>query len=392
MKPRRLATILALVLPSFMYGVYRFSVGVVVPELESVYAIDDATAGLVVSASVGFVGLGVIGSGYLAQRFGDVKAILAGFLLFSVPMGVTTVASNLPVFSGLFLVASFGSGLMITPSYGLASALIPQRKGFAVSFVTSGYNFAGFVGPSTTGYLLTTYGWGAPFAVFAVLGIVFFLVFLAALGRGVRSTSTSPLSTFAELLRTKVIRVLAVAAFFADLGFLVYLSWAPKFLLSSFASGGASATTIDTIFGVGLGLGGIGTLAGGALFDRFGGRKSATLAGVLPAIVLFGVFVANSFVIAVVFVLLAGLFANMFWSLVTAMCQVSVPEERRTAATSLVQTAGFVGALLGPGIAGVIGGPVPPVLILTSAAPYAVLAVVVASLYRDPKRATPPRT
>jgi len=392
MKPRRLATILALVLPSFMYGVYRFSVGVLVPGLESVYAIDDATAGLVVSASVGFVGLGVIGSGYLAQRFGDVKAILAGFLLFSVPMGVTAVASNLPVFSGLFLVASFGSGLMITPSYGLASTLIPQRKGFAVSFVTSGYNFAGFVGPSTTGYLLTTYGWGAPFAAFAVLGIAFFLVFLAALGRGVRSTSTSPLSTFAELLRTRVIRVLAVAAFFADLGFLVYLSWAPKFLLSSFASGGASATTIDTIFGVGLGLGGIGTLAGGALFDRFGGRKSATLAGVLPAIVLFGVFAANSFVIAVVFVLLAGLFANMFWSLVTAMCQVSVPEERRTAATSLVQTAGFVGALLGPGIAGVIGGPVPPVLILTSAAPYAVLAVVVASLYRDPKRATPPRT
>jgi MFS transporter, DHA1 family, inner membrane transport protein len=392
MKPRRLATILALVLPSFMYGVYRFSVGFLVPGLESVYAINDATAGVVVSASVGFVGLGVIGSGYLAQRFGDVKAILAGFLIFSVPMGVTTVANSLPVFSGLFLVASFGSGLMITPSYGLASALIPQRKGFAVSFVTSGYNFAGFVGPSATGYLLTAYGWGAPFAAFAVLGIAFFFVFLAALGRGVRSASTSPLSTFAELLRTKVIRVLAVAAFFADLGFLVYLSWAPKFLLSSFASGGASATTIDTIFGVGLGLGGIGTLAGGALFDRFGGRKSATLAGVLPAIVLFGVFVANSFVLAVVFVLLTGLFANMFWSLITAMCQVSVPEERRTAATSVVQTAGFVGALLGPGIAGVIGGPVPPVLILTSAAPYVVLAVVVASLYRDPKPSTPPRT
>jgi MFS family permease len=163
-------------------------------------------------------------------------------------------------------------------------------------------------------------------------------------------------------------------------------------LLSSFASGGASATTIDTIFGVGLGLGGIGTLAGGALFDRFGGRKSATLAGVLPAIVLFGVFVANSFFVAVVFVLLTGLFANMFWSLITAMCQVSVPEERRTAATSVVQTAGFVGALLGPGIAGVIGGPFPPVLILTSAAPYAVLAAVVASLYRDPKPSTPPRT
>src|SRR6266480_753527 len=290
MKARRLATILALVLPSFMYGIYRFSVGALVPGLEGVYAIDDATAGLVVSASVGFVGLGVIGSGYLAQRFGDVKAILAGFLLFSVPMGVIILANSLPVFSSLFLVASIGSGLMITPSYGLASALLPRRKGFAVSFVTSGYNFAGFVGPSATGYFLSAYGWGAPFEAFAVLGIAFFFVFLAALGRGVGSASTSPLSTFAELLRTRVIRVLAVAAFFADLGFLVYLSWAPKFLVSTFGAGGASATTIDTFFGVGLGLGGLGTLAGGALFDRFGGRKSAILAGVLPAVVLFGVY------------------------------------------------------------------------------------------------------
>src|SRR5712664_4117904 len=131
-----------------MYGVYRFSVGVLVPGLEGVYSVGDATAGLVVSASVGSAGLGVIGSGYLAQRFGDVKVILAGFLLFSVPMGVITIANGLVFFSSLFFVASFGSGLMITPSYGVAAALFPQRKGFAVSFVTSGYNFAGFVGPA----------------------------------------------------------------------------------------------------------------------------------------------------------------------------------------------------------------------------------------------------
>jgi DHA1 family inner membrane transport protein len=392
MNSRRIATILALVLPSFMYGLYRFSVGVLLPGLEAVYTVNDATAGLVVSASVGLVGLGVIGSGVLAQRYGDVKVILAGFLLFSFPMAAIVVSNSLLLFSLLFLLASFGSGLMITPSYGLAASLFPNRKGFAVSFVTSGYNFAGFVGPSTAGYLLTTYGWGAPFGAFAAIGLLFFVIFIAVLGRGVRSSSVSPLGTFAELMRTRVIRVLAVAAFFADFGFLVYLSWAPKFLLSSFGPGGASTTTIDTIFGFGLGLGGLGTLAGGNLFDRIGGRKSATIAGVLPAIVLIGVFVANSIELAIVFVLLTGVFANMFWSLITVMCQVSVPEDRRTAATSVVQTAGFVGAFLGPGIAGFVGGPVSSVLILTSAAPFIVLALVVAFLYRDPQRTQPPRT
>jgi MFS transporter, DHA1 family, inner membrane transport protein len=375
-----------------MYGLYRFSVGVLVPGLESVYSVNDATAGLVVSASVGFVGLGVLGSGYLSQRHGDLKVILAGFLIFSCSMGTIVLSNDLVFFSLPFLLASFGSGLMITPSYGLAAALFPQRRGFAVSFVTSGYNFSGFVGPAATGYLLASYGWDAPFAAFAAIGIAFFVVFLAVLGRGVRSSSKSPLGAFAELLRTRVILILSAAAFFADFGFLAYLSWAPKFLMSSVWASGGGSTTIDTVFGIGLGLGGFGTLAGGGLFDRIGGRKSAVISGVLPAVVLTGVYLANSFALAVVFVLLTGLFSNMFWSLLTAMCQVNVPADRRTAATSVVQTSGFVGAFLGPGIAGFAGGPVPSVLIMTSAVPFGVLALIVAFLYRDPKAPEPPKT
>jgi MFS transporter, DHA1 family, inner membrane transport protein len=392
MRAGRRAAILALVLPSFMYGLYRFSVGVLVPGLEGAYSVNDATAGLVVSASVGCVGLGVLGSGYVAQRLGDLKAILAGFLIFSVSMGTVVLSSGLPLFSIFFLVASFGSGLMITPSYGLAAALFPRRRGFAVSFVTSGYNFSGFVGPAATGYLLATYGWDAPFAAFAAIGTVFFLVFLAVLGSGARSSTTSPLGAFGKLLRMRVILVLSVAAFFADFGFLVYLSWAPKFLLSGFGAANGGATAIDSVFGVGLGLGGFGTLAGGGLFDRIGGRKSAMIGGVLPAVALTGVYLANSFDLAVVFVLLAGLFSNMFWSLLTAMCQVNAPEEMRTPATSVVQTSGFVGAFLGPGVAGLAGGPVSPVLMLTSVVPLATMALVVALLYRDPKGPEPPKT
>ncbi len=389
MNPRRLATLVALVLPAFLYGLYRFSLGVLVPGLESVYAVSDATAGGVVSASVGMVGLGVIGSGYLASRFGDLKTILAGFLLFSVSMGVVAVSSGLLSFSIPFLVAAFGSGLMITPSYGVAAAMFPGRRGLAASFVTSFYSFAGFVGPSSAGFLLASYGWDAPFAAFAAIGLLFFVVFVAVLGTGVSSTSTTAFSAFGELLRKRVILVLAVSAFFADFGFLVYLSWTPKFLLSSFGASGVSSTTIDSFFGIGLGLGGLGTLAGGTLFDRVGGRRSATLSAVLPAISMLGVYEARSYPVAILFVILTGILGNMFWSLLTAMCQVNVPEGRRTAATSLVQTSGFVGAFLGPGIAGVVGGPVSSVLVFTSAVPYLLLLVMVVGFYRDPPSAQP---
>jgi MFS family permease len=391
MKPRRLAAIFALALPGFLYGVYRFSVGVLVPGLENVYSVGDASAGAVVSASIGFVGLGVIVSGYLAQRYGDLKIILAGFLLFSLSMGAITLSRGLELFSLLFLVASFGSGLMITPSYGLAATVFPERKGLAASFVSASYNFAGFVGPSLTGYLLT-YSWDAPFFGFTAVGLAFFAVFLAVLGSGVSSSSTGALKAFVELMKNRVILLISVGAFLGDFGFLTYLSWTPKFLLTGFGAAGGSATTIDTFFGLGIGLGGLGTLAGGGLFDRIGGRKSATLSGLLPGLAMAGVYLANSFAVAILFVLLTGMLANIFWALTTAMCQANVPAERRTAATSLVQTSGFVGAFLGPGIAGVTGGPVPGVLIMTGAVPYILLAVLVASLYRDPKSSAPPRT
>jgi MFS family permease len=391
MTPRRLASMAALVLPAFLYGLYRFSVGVLVPSMESAYSMSDAAAGGVVSASVAMVGIGVIGSGYLGQRYGDLKVILAGFLVFSVSMAMVALTSSLIPFSSLFLLAALGSGLMITPSYGVAASLYPNRKGFAASFVTSFYSFAGFVGPTTTGYLLAEYGWHAPFVEFAAVGLAFCAFFFGALGAGTRASSSGALGAFAQLLRTRVVLELSVAAFFADFGFLVYLSWAPKFLISSFGGSGG-ATTIDSVFGIGLGLGGLGTLAGGALFDRIGGRRSATLASALPAGAMLGVYLANSFATAVVFVLLTGILANMFWSLITAMCQVNVSKERMTAATSVVQTSGFVGAFLGPGITGAAGGPVSHVLILTSVVPYIVLMAVVLIAYRDPKTAEPPRT
>jgi len=88
----------------------------------------------------------------------------------------------------------------------------------------------------------------------------------------------------------------------------------------------------------------------------------------------------------VVFVLLTGVLGNIFWPLITAMCQESVPVKDRTAATSVVQTAGFVGAFIGPGLAGIAGGPVAPVLAITSAAPYFVLALIVGIFYVNPAR------
>src|SRR5271157_5616971 len=161
----RYAALLAVSLPSFVYGLFRFSVGIVVPQIESAYGINDSVMGAIVSVSVGVVGVGVFASGSVASRYGNRTTIVLGLLLFSSSLGVMASGVSLTAFSVLFLLASFGSGLIIPTSFAVVASILPQRRGIGAGLVTSAYNVGGLVGPAVVGYLLLYYTWNASFLV-----------------------------------------------------------------------------------------------------------------------------------------------------------------------------------------------------------------------------------
>src|SRR5262245_53422752 len=113
-------------LPSFVYGFFWFSTGFLVPSLESAYSINDVLAGVVLSLSVGLVTLGVFLSGFSSQRLGDKRTILLGFVVFASVTGLLTSRWNLYEFALLFLLTSFGGGLMIPASYSLVGRILPR--------------------------------------------------------------------------------------------------------------------------------------------------------------------------------------------------------------------------------------------------------------------------
>ena len=358
MERRTALGLVAILLPPLLYSFYRFSIGALVPAFESTYSVSDATAGGVVSASVGLVAIGVFGGGLLAQRLGDARTILLGLVIFSASEAAVVAAGSLWEFSAFFFAASFGTGLVITPSYGVIASLLPGRRGLAVSLISAAYSSGGFVGPSLAGYLLVYRGWDAPFLALALIGTAFTAVFAAVFGRSGKGGPAQPSISYAKVLAIRAVLVLAVADFFADLGFLVFVSWTPKYLISAFSVTGGGTATIDTIFGVGVGLGGVGALAAGILFDRLGGRRSLLLSASLSALLFAGLYLASPLPLALALVLVTGFLSNTFWPLLTATAQVSVPEGQVTSAMGVVQTAGFVGAFIGPGLAGLIGGAV----------------------------------
>ena len=379
----RYAALLAVALPSFVYGLFRFSVGIVVPKIELGYGISDSLMGAIVSVSVGIVGLGVLASGSIAGRYGNRATIMSGMALFCVSLGIMAVGVSLIVFTALFLLASFGSGLIIPTSYLVVAAILPQRRGIGAGLVTSAYNVGGLVGPAVVGYLLLYFSWNTAFFVIPVAGIVTIVAYMATIPSSAGNTPPGPKGQFRSLLGNRTVVLLAVAGFLADAAFVTYLSWTPKFLLASFDVTGGTTALVDFLFGVGIGVGGLGIFTVGVLFERIGGRTSAIIGGIAATLATLGVYLSTSLFMAVSLVIAGSFFLNWFWSLITIMSQTSVPKASRSASTSLVQTTAFLGAFMGPGLAGVLGGAQTVPLIIAVVVPNALYTLVMAFFYRD---------
>jgi MFS family permease len=186
--------------------------------------------------------------------------------------------------------------------------------------------------------------------------------------------------------------LLSVAGFLADAAFVTYLSWTPKFLLTTFAVSGGTVALVDLLFGVANGVGALGTVMVGFLFERVGGRVSATVGGVAATMATLGVYFSSSLLIAVSLVVAGSFFLNWFWSLITVMSQAGVPVESRAASTSLVQTWALVGAFIGPGLAGALGGAETFPLVIAVVVPNALFTLVMALFYRDRRLETRAQT
>jgi predicted MFS family arabinose efflux permease len=379
----RYAVLLAVSLPSFVYGLFRFSVGIVVPRIESAYSINDSVMGVIVSVSLGVVGLGVFASGSIAGRYGNRTTIVSGLLLFSLSLGVAATGVDLVAFSALFMLASFGSGLVLPTSYVVVAAILPERRGIGAGLVSSAYNVGGLVGPAVVGYLLLFYGWNTSFAVIPATGVIAVIIYLATIPSATGNAAPGPKGQFRSLLRNRTVLLLAIAGFLADAAFVTYLSWTPKFLLTSFNVSGDNTALVDLLFGVGIGVGGLGVFVAGFLFERVGGRTSAIVGGIAATGTTLGVYLSSSLLTALALVVAGSFFLNWFWSLTTIMSQVSVPRSSRSAATSLVQTAAFLGAFMGPGLAGLLGGAETVPLLISVVVPNALYTLVMVFLYRD---------
>lgn len=117
----------------------------------------------------------VVGSivDHRGRRFG----MLAGVALFTTGMSLVAIFPSFSTFSIAILLAILGKYLFDPSMQAYFGDRIPyERRGTALAVTEAAWSLSFIVGVPLVGFLISRYGWNAPFPLFAGLGLIIFAV------------------------------------------------------------------------------------------------------------------------------------------------------------------------------------------------------------------------
>jgi predicted MFS family arabinose efflux permease len=103
--------------------------------------------------------------------------MLAGIVLFTMGMALVAIRPSFITFSIAILLAILSKYLFDPAMQAYFGDRIPyERRGTALAVTEVAWSLSFILGVPLVGYLIATYGWNAPFPLFAGLGVVMFAV------------------------------------------------------------------------------------------------------------------------------------------------------------------------------------------------------------------------
>lgn len=179
-----------------------------------------------------------IPTGFLADRFGRVKVLVIGYILFGVATFLTGLATTFGMFLLMRALTGLGEGTYYGSQYGISSSIISERyRGLVSALINSGMAFGislGFIGSSYITYTLDK-GWQFTFYLFAVPTIIVAILIALFVEDGrvkeskVQAKEKEPL----RKLFTKNHILVYILIFCSLYSFFGMLTWLPYYLQSS---------------------------------------------------------------------------------------------------------------------------------------------------------------
>src|SRR5204862_2677062 len=118
-------------------------------------------------------GLGGIGMGQLAMRFGIRWTVMFGSSMICVGLALSTLGPGWPLYvgHGVFM-GLLGNAGLNAPLYVYVSRWFDRRRGSALALISSGGYLAGFVWPTIFERSIAYFGWRWTMIGFAILQLL----------------------------------------------------------------------------------------------------------------------------------------------------------------------------------------------------------------------------
>lgn len=241
----------------------------------------------------------LIPAGVMADRFGRVRTIVVGMVLFSVSSLMLVFVKDLLQFAVARAIEGIGSAVVTPAVFALTADLAPaEKRGSGMGFTSTMETVASLAGPTVGGIIAQTAGFTFPFYAAFVMALVsgaFVLLIRDRAATSRTSSSESPLAIFTSLRRNisenKSLLVLCFRGFIVGITQGLFTLILVLYMAFNVGMGPAEVGfSFTLISGSMLAF----TFLAGHLSDRFGRKPFVILGGIIIASMVIAFSFAHS--------------------------------------------------------------------------------------------------
>ncbi len=253
--PRRYTIILLFALGTALCYIDRVNISIAIIPLAEDKGYDAATKGLVLSSFFwGYIWFQMLG-GWLADRFGGKRVLMAGVAMWSLATALTPLAASISFGTLLAARALLGAGEALNfPAVHSVAArwTVVEERARAISFHFSGVTFGTMIALLVSPVIVIELGWPAVFYISGALGLVWLAAWqikaadapedcpgmtpheMATIAAGRPEMPLAGAIPWAAILSEPAVWAIVIAHLCNNFGFYIILLWLPSYLAHNF--------------------------------------------------------------------------------------------------------------------------------------------------------------
>lgn len=337
-----------------IWAMFRFSIGIIIPEVMQEWHLNEAEGGAVLSSLLVAMAVSMIFSGHLSDRIGRNVIMSAGFTILSAGILLGGYCIGYVTLLIFVFIAGLGAGIFTVALYTYAGDVVPTSRNTLIGITNSLYALGGLMGSWALAILTMKFGWRSPFNLMGLLAAVVSILLWRHLsfkqsGIEIRSKFMDKKWDF---LNNSHVILLCASIGVANFAFVAFTAWAPTYLMRLHKfdlSEAGFALGLYSLMGV------LGATFFGILADKISKSISILTSGSLSFVLALLYF--SNYVGPTSLIVLSGIFgftAFAFWNLAISAVQDCVDDKRMGSATGITQGIATISGSVAPTVSGFV--------------------------------------